>query len=366
MSTTPHFTKRLAKAQAAFVAIKRVSPPGMGLPPFLCHRLASSLLFPVLRYGVDVFVPSSHMVKKHAVFWHKVQRCTTNCFLSTPTDILAIEACLPPLDLLLRYKRRLAALRILCSPPEINPATARLPPSVQTPSLYRHSPDHRSLSAKNAGSRLPLPWLQPRPPLKNRAHLPLDALPHSMLFILGPGGFEPLPVTSQHRLCQHHPAPPPGLSDPQLKLQCRSHLIKDWEESAPDPARYPYRPSIKPHPFMALNKFTAGRLHQMRSGKSYLRAHPSWSDDAPTTCPSCDEAPETFEDAILRCPTKGPAGARHLQGVSDIGPDAPSGLPSPCLGPSAASLARQPQPSPRACSRAQRPQLVLFLPSHLI
>ena len=253
MSTTPHFTKRLAKAQAAFVAIKRLSPPGMGLPPFLCHRLASSLLFPVLSYGADVLVPSSHMVRKLAVFWHKVQSWTTNCFLSTPTDILAIEACLPPLDLLLRYKRRLAALRILCSPPEINPATARLPPSVQTPFLHRHSPDHRLLSAKNAGSRLPLPWLEPRPPSKNRAHLPLDALPHSMLFILGPGGFEPLPVTSQHLLCEHYPAPRPGRSYPQLKLQCRSLLIKEWEESAPDPARYPYRPSIKPHPFMGLN-----------------------------------------------------------------------------------------------------------------
>jgi len=332
MSTTPHFTKRLAKAQAAFVAIKRLSPPGMGLPPFLCHRLASSLLFPVLSYGADVFVPTSHMVRKLAVFWHKVQRWTTNCFLSTPTDILAIEACLPPVDLLLRYKRRLAALRILCSPPEINPATARLPPSVQTPSRYRHSPDHRSLSAKNAGSRLPLPWLQARPPSKNRAHLPLDALPHSMLFILGRGGFEPLQVTSQHLLCQHYPAPPPGRSYPHLKLQCRSLLIKEWEESAPDPARYPYRPSIKPHPFMGLNKFTAGRLHQMRSGKSYIRAHPSWSDDAPTTCPSCDQAPETFEHAILRCPAKGPARARHLQGVSDVGPDAPVWSSVPLLG----------------------------------
>jgi len=155
MSTTPHFTKRLAKAQAAFVAIKRLSPPGMGLPPFLCHRLTSSLLFPVRCYGADVFAPTSHMLRKLAAFWHKVQRWPTNCFSSTPTDILAIEACLPPLGLLLRYKRRLAALRILCSPPEINPAMARLPPSVQTPSLHRHSPDHRSLSARNAAVAFP-------------------------------------------------------------------------------------------------------------------------------------------------------------------------------------------------------------------
>jgi len=139
-------------------------------------------------------------------------------------------------------------------------------------------------------------------------------------------------VTSQHLLCAQYPGPPPGRSYRQLKLQCRSLLIKEWEEAAPGPARYPYRPSFRPHPFMCLNKFTAGRLHQMSSGKSYLGAHPSWSDDAPTTCPNCEEAPETFEHAILRCSAKGPARARHLQGVSDIGPDAPAWSSVPLLG----------------------------------
>jgi len=323
IATTPHFVKRLAKAQAAFVAVKRLSPPGISLPPFLCHRLASSLLFPILSYGADVFVPTVHMVRKLSVFWHKVQRWTTNCFRSTPTDILAIEACLPPLELLLTYKRRLANLRIMCSPPEINPATARLPPSVQTPSLHRHTLDHRVLSARNTGSRLPLPWLQPRPPSENRAHLPLDALPHWMMFLLGPDGLSPLPVTSQHLLIDHYPEPLPGRSYPQLKLQCRNLLLKEWEESARDPARYPYRPSLQPHPFMGRDKFSAGRLHQMRSGKSYLRAHPSWDSDAPTTCPRCQDAPKTFEHAILHCSAREPGRTRHLQAVLDIGPDAP-------------------------------------------
>jgi len=163
ISTTTHFTKRLVKAQAAFVAVNRLCPPGRGLPPFLCHRLASSLLFPILSYGADVFRPTVHMTRKLSAFWHKVQRWSRNCFACTPTDILAIEACLPPLDLLLPYKRRLASLRVMCSPPEINPATARLPASLETPSLSRHAPDHRALYRKNAGSRQPLPWLQPRP-----------------------------------------------------------------------------------------------------------------------------------------------------------------------------------------------------------
>jgi len=233
------------------------------------------------------------MTRKLSAFWHKVQRWSTNCFTCTPTDILAVEACLPPLDLLLAYKRGLASLRVMCSPPEINPVAARLPASLQTPSLYRHAPDNRDLSRRNAGSRLPRPWRQPRPPLKNRAHLPLEALPHSMLFLLGPDCLGPLPVTSQPLLCETHPSPPGG-AYPQLKLLCRKLLMEEWEEAAPDSARYAHRPSLKPHPFMGRSKFDAGRLHQMRSGQSYHRAHPSWDDDGRTTCPSCAEAPETF------------------------------------------------------------------------
>jgi len=323
ISTTTHFTKRLTKVQAAFVAVRRLSPPGMALPPFLCHRLASSLLFPILSYGADVFRPTVHMTRKLSAFWHKVQRWSTNCFACTPTDILAIEACLPPLDLLLAYKRRLANPRVMCSPPEMGPASARLPASLQTPSLKRHAPDQRALSRKNAGSRLPLPWLQPRPPSKNRAHLPLDALPHSMLFLLGPDSHASLPVTSQHLQGQTYPTPPPCRTYPQLKLPCRKLLMQEWELASPDPARYAYRPSLKPHPFMGLPKFDAGRLHLIRSGKSYSRPHQSWDDDGPTACPSCSEAPETFEHAILHCPAKEPGRTRHLEGVTELGPDAP-------------------------------------------
>ena len=63
LATTTHFVKRRSKAQAAFVAVKRLSPPGISLPPFLCHRLASSLLFPILSYGADAFVPTVHMTR---------------------------------------------------------------------------------------------------------------------------------------------------------------------------------------------------------------------------------------------------------------------------------------------------------------
>ena len=151
----------------------------------------------------------------------------------------------------------------------------------------------------------------------------MDALPHAMLFLLGPDGHAPLPVTSQHLLGEAYPNPPPGHSYPQLKLLGKKLLMEEWEVAAPDPPTYAYRPSLKPHPFMGLVKVDAGRLHQMTSGKSYLRAHPSWDDHAPTTCPSCGEVPESFEHAVLHCSAKEPARTRHLQGVTGLGPDVP-------------------------------------------
>jgi len=59
-------------------------------------------------------------------FWHKVQRWTTNCFSATPTGSIAVESCLPPVALLISQRPRLAALGVVCFPPELNPATARL------------------------------------------------------------------------------------------------------------------------------------------------------------------------------------------------------------------------------------------------
>jgi len=74
---------------------------------------------------------------------------------------------------------------------------------------------------------------------------------------------------------------------------------------------------------MGLNKIDARRLHQTRSGKRDLRADPAWDDGRPTTCPRCNESPETLQHGVLACPVREPARTHHLQGVSDLGPDAP-------------------------------------------
>jgi len=121
-----HYSRCLALAQGAFALIRRISPPRAGLPPYLCHRLATSLIAPILLYRTDLFTPSVGTTTRLDTFWHKVQRWTTNCFSATPTRILSVESCLPPISLLITHRQRLAALRIVCSHPSVNPATARL------------------------------------------------------------------------------------------------------------------------------------------------------------------------------------------------------------------------------------------------
>ena len=101
LDSSAHFSRRLALAQGTFALIRRLSPPGVGLAPYLCHRLTTSFVAPILLYGADVFTPSAGAMARLTTFWHKVQRWTTNCLSATPTGILAVESCLPPVTLLI-------------------------------------------------------------------------------------------------------------------------------------------------------------------------------------------------------------------------------------------------------------------------
>ena len=103
LDPSAHFSRLLALAQAAFALIRRLSPPGAGLAPYLCHRLATSLVAPILLYGADLFTPSVGTTNRLNTFWHKVQRWTTNCFSATPIGILSVESCLPPVSLLITH-----------------------------------------------------------------------------------------------------------------------------------------------------------------------------------------------------------------------------------------------------------------------
>lgn len=116
LSSNAHFSRRLALALGALEVVKCLSPPRIGLPQFLCHGLASSLIAPVLLYGADLFTPCLKMQDKLNTFWRWTQRWVTNCFSSTLIPILAIESCLPPLALLIDHRQRVAALRAASSP----------------------------------------------------------------------------------------------------------------------------------------------------------------------------------------------------------------------------------------------------------
>jgi len=319
-----HFSRRYTLANAAMATIHRLSPPAMGLPPYLCLSLAHSLRAPILLYGSAVGNPPPSIMGPMSVFWHRVCRWITNCFSSTNLTCLHRQACLPPLPILVRHQRRLAGLRLICSPPEINHATARLPKSVPT-----FSPHRATLIARGKFTSQPylffnLDWHSAPDKLKNLRyrHNAITALARAATPLVH--DMATLPPISLHLTDYLPPVPGHVPSYTRLKLRAKLLLLSDWS-ATPAPQYYPYPPSTRPHPFMGLGKFVAGRIHQMRSGKGYLAAHPSWEDpDADTSCPLSSEAQQIFEHAILSCPSFACQRSHLLQGVSDLAPEAPS------------------------------------------
>ena len=158
-----------------------------------------------------------------------------------------------------------------------------------------------------------------------RKHLPIDALAH--LTIPLSEGLSRFPLVLKI-------PPPPGENIPPPLLMARTYkalkvrsqllMVKEWESLHPTPDYYKYPCRLTPHPFMGLDKFIAGRLHQMRAHKSYLAAHPSWwSEDPDTSCPRCRFEPETFEHAILHCPAKARQRTRYLEPTLSLDADSP-------------------------------------------
>ena len=98
LTFTHHYRHRLSLAQRPFSFIKRLSSPGAGLRPFLCHRIAQGLLLPILTYGADLYTPNSSALLGMNSFWHRVEIWTTNTFFSSRTSILSQEACLSRLS----------------------------------------------------------------------------------------------------------------------------------------------------------------------------------------------------------------------------------------------------------------------------
>ena len=178
LNTSHHFNHRLALANASFSFVKRLSSSGGGTCPFLAHRVAMGQLLPIFAYGADLLVSNHRTTLSMNSFWHRVCRWVTNCFYSTLTFILTREACLLPVDVYCRHRRRLAALRIACAPPTYNPAAARLPTSFPSLSSFRALDFSRHLTKGLSSYYLPPNWRTPVPSPPMRKHLPIDALAH--------------------------------------------------------------------------------------------------------------------------------------------------------------------------------------------
>jgi len=114
-------------------------------------------------------------------------------------------------------------------------------------------------------------------------------------------------MINSHLVCPTPILPPQSLMDSTysaLKNRVRDTLLVEWASLFPTPGYYTHPPALHLRPFMGLGMFVAGRIHQMRAGKSYPAAHPTWRfPDPDTSCPRCGWEPETFAHAILSCPS---------------------------------------------------------------
>jgi len=280
-----HFSRRYTLANAALATIRRLSLTGMGLPPYLCLSLARSLLAPILLYGSAIWVPPPSIMCLMSVFWHRVCRWITNCFSSTNLTCLHREACLSPLPVLVRHQRRRAGLRLICSSPEINPATAPLPKSVLTFSPHRASPMARGKITSQPYLFFNLDWRTAPDKIKNPRyrHNAITALANAAAPLVE--DVSTLPPISLHLIDYLPPIPGIVPSYSRLKLRAKQLLLSDLSATLA-PLYYPYPPSTRPHPFMGLGKFVAGRIHQMRSGKAISWLPPRGAILMPT-CPAC-------------------------------------------------------------------------------
>jgi hypothetical protein len=136
-------------------------------------------------------------------------------------------------------------------------------------------------------------------------HLPIDKVLSKLV-----------PLMSLNKLMPRYykASLPPVIDAPNLHKDCLTpyqandfflkNLYEEWSNLYLN-ATYKYPILRKLHTFMRLGKFQASRIHQMRSGQSYLAAQPTpFQQDKSTLCPACESEEESFEHATLDCPAR--------------------------------------------------------------
>ena len=213
---------------------------------------------------MDLFTSSDGTMAPLNTFLYKVQRWTTNCFSATPTGIPLVETCLPAGPLLISHRQRLVALSVICSPPHVNPVTARRHPSFPSLSAYQAQDSSRALTTGLKSVYLSLHRRTPQPVRPIRNHLPVGAVAHKTIpFTLGLCMM--LMINSQ-LVSPALAIPPLALMDNTYSALTKSvseALLDKWSRLFPTPGYYHHSPTLSPQPFIGLDKVIAGRIYQM-------------------------------------------------------------------------------------------------------
>lgn len=212
------------------------------------------------------------------IFWHKVQRWTTNSFSATPTGILSVESCLSAVLHLISLRQRIAALRAICSRPAVNPVTARLEASFPSLSAHSAKDSARALTRGLKSVYLPLNWKSPQhvPPITN--HLPIDAVAYKTIPFTQ--GLSWMSMVNSHLASPALAIPPQSLMNntyPARKQRVREALLEEWSRLFLTLGYYQHSSTFSPVLLMGLDKIIAGPIYQMRAGKRYVAPHPTWS-----------------------------------------------------------------------------------------
>jgi len=341
-----HFSRRYTLANAALATIRLLSPPGMGLPPYLCLSLARSLLAPILLYGSAIWTPPPSIMGPMSVFRHRVCRWIPHCFSTIKLTCLHREACLPPLSVLVRHQRRLAGLRLICTPPEITPATARFPKSVHTFSPHRASPTARGKITSQPYLFFNLDWRAAPDKIKNPRyrHNAITALANAAAPLVE--DVSTLPLISLH-LTDYLP-PIPGIvpSYSRLKLRAKQLLLPTGLLPRP-PFTIPTLPQHVPTPLCAWANLLQEGYTRCVLGKAISRltphgailtptcpAHYARRPRRPSNMPSCPAPPPPIRDPASSKgsrtwtprPLSGPTNSRSLRWLSSSAPLPPVSL----------------------------------------
>jgi len=239
-----------------------------------------------------------------------------NAFYATNISVLSSEACLAPIALYMEQIRLMAAVRILTAIPENNVTTAMLPQSFPIKGDFSMSTNRREAFDKNRGGMRPKVWSS-NCNMTAQVRLPIDEIAARATGIFPMG---PIPIRPT-RLLRVTPEDAEGHF--KAKETVRKNIHKKWQDE-PYPPYYEYRPPYRDcWNFMTLPKFAAGRIHQMRTNKSYLKAQTDWSNqDQDPKCQRCKEESETMPH-LVKCRTLEGAQANINPKARDICPESP-------------------------------------------